>query len=349
MVTVYFFNRVKMNRTGIFLFAILCFFHGGYGQSNQGKGQSLSVTDFRGKTVTLSSPAKRIVCLIESGLTGLYMLGAQNAVVAVPTSAYRESAASQYAALDERIKSHSLSTPGNWDFINIESVVALSPDLVILWSQQTESIQSLEQKGLSVYGVFLSRFDDVYKEIRDFGILTGTSPRAEKLIRYTKEEIGRFSAKPVSTTVKRPSVYYMWAQGPLETSGTKSTVNELLELSGAVNVCRSPQEHLVVNAETVIGWNPEVIIMWYNQEKSPADIMAMAMWRNLSAVKNHRVFELPSVFYCDLWTLKFQYAVKMVAAWCYPDRFKTFDLEGERRSMLDTLYGPLGSHLYNDK
>jgi iron complex transport system substrate-binding protein len=277
------------------------------------------------------------------------MLGVQNAVVAIPTSVYRENSAAQYAALDFRIKSKSLPSPGNWDFVNIESIVALEPDLVIIWSQQTESIASLEQKGLSVYGVFLSSFQDVYKEIRDFGILTGTLPRAEKLIRYTKEEIAHFSISSLSTDIKRSNVYFMWAQGLLETSGTKSTVNELLELAGAINVCRSPQEHLVVNAETVLGWNPDVIVMWCNQGKSPADILDMAMWRNLSAIKNHRVYELPSVFYCDLWTLKFQYAVKMVAAWCYPDRFKTSDLERERRCMLDTLYGPPGSLLYSDK
>ena len=57
--------------------------------------------------------------------------------------------------MDERIKDKNLPAPGNWDFVNMESVVALKPDLVILWSNQTESIGSLEERGIPVYGVFI--------------------------------------------------------------------------------------------------------------------------------------------------------------------------------------------------
>ena len=45
-----------------------------------------------------------------------------------------------------------------------------------------------------------------------------------------------------------PRVYFMWSQGPLETSGRNSTVQELLELAGGTNVAAGSQlEHLVVN------------------------------------------------------------------------------------------------------
>ena len=48
----------------------------------------------------------------------------------------------------------------------------------------------------------------------------------------------------------------------------------------------------------------------------------------------------PGVFLCDLWTLKFQHAVKMLAQWCHPALFVDVDLEKERGQMPEFLYGP---------
>ncbi len=304
----------------------------------QGK---IRVTDFRGKQLQLIRPAQRIVCLIESALTGLYMLGVEAQVVGISTNIYQGGVYSYYATMDERIRERKLPTPGNWDFVNIESVIALKPDLVIIWAKQTESIAVLEERGIPVYGVFLKHKEDVYEEIRALGKLTGTEKRAVELIRYTREEIGRFEKRAIKIPPReRPGVYYMWAQGNLETSGGGSTVDDLIRLAGGRNVCASiHQEHTVISLEKVLSWNPEVIVMWYNERKDPPDILKDPQWRTIKAVKDKRVHEFPEIFLCDLWTLKFQFAVKMVAKWCHPLVFSDMDLEMEKRKMLKRLYG----------
>jgi iron complex transport system substrate-binding protein len=173
------------------------------------------------------------------------------------------------------------------------------------------------------------------------GKATGNQARAEELIRYTRNEI-LHSKERVGDILpsRRPGVYYMWAQGNLETSGGLSTVNDLINLAGGRNVCASiPEEHLVVNLERVIGWNPDVIVMWYNERKDPSDVIKDPQWQKVKAVKERRVHELPEIFLCDLWTLKFQYAVKMVSKWCHPELFKDTNLEKEKEKMLRTLYG----------
>ncbi|NTV48009.1 MAG: ABC transporter substrate-binding protein [Chlorobiales bacterium] len=312
-------------------------------ESSKNDINTIRVTDFRGKTVALNKPASRIVCLIESGLSGLYMLGVEDKVVGVPSSVYKESVALLYASLDDRIKEKKLPSPGNWDFVSLEQVVALQPDLVIMWASQQESIEAIEEKGIPVYGVFLKSFKDAEKEIRDFGILTGKESRADSLINYTKNEVQR-----VQTTIpdaEKKTVYFMWAQGLLETSGKMSTANELIELAGAKNVCTADEEHLVVNMERVLEWNPDVIVMWWNAAKNPEDVLGLSEWQNIKAVKQKTVYELPSAFYCDFWTLKYQYAVKLLAKSCYPEKFKDLDLEKERRDMLVTLYGQKGLKL----
>ncbi len=311
----------------------------GAGASKQA-AEPIRVTDFRGKDLVFAEPAGRIVCLIESALSGLYMLGAQERVIGISRNVYTESVNRYYASLDERIRKKELPAPGNWDFISLESIVSLRPDLVIIWAEQSEAIDSIERRGIPVYGVFLQRLEDVYREIGDLGLLTGRTERAAGLVRHTKQRVGRIEKRLASIPAEdRPGIYYMWAQGPLETSCGVSTVDDLIRLAGARNVCASiPREHLVVNMERILSWNPDLIVMWYNTRLDPEDILQKGQWQAVSAVRKGRVHELPDVFLCDLWTLKFPYAVWMLAKWSHPDLFQDVDLVKEKEEMLRFLY-----------
>lgn len=302
--------------------------------------KEIRVTDFRGKELVFNKPVTRIVCLIESGLSALYMLGQEKKVIAVSTNVYTGDVFRYYAQMDERIRNKTLPTPGNWDFVNIESVVALKPDVVIIWSKQTETIKSLEERGVPVFGVFINRFEDVYTEIIQLGKLTGSEKRADEIIKYTKQELAYFQKKvqKIPESV-RQRAYFMWAQGNLNTSCRESSVNDLLLMAGCRNVCPFSDEHAVVSMEKIIQWNPDIIIMWLNTKKDPVDVITDSKWRNINAVKHKRVYELPEVFLYDLWTLKFQYAVKMTAKWAYPELFKDLDMAKERDKMLGVLYG----------
>ena len=305
--------------------------------------EGVAATDFRGKRIELEKPAERIICLLESALTGLYMLGAESRLVGISTNVYQGSVYPYYAAMDERIRDRTLPTPGNWDFVNIESMVALQPDLVIVWSGQEESIEALEEKGIPVFGVFIERFEDIHREIAALGALTGTSERAAELLAIAEQELETVRRKiaPVEGEAPDPPrVYFMWAQGPLQTAGRNSTVQELIDLAGGTNVAAGSElEALLVNLENVLVWNPELIVMWCNDRLGPGDVGEMAGWRSLSAVREGRVYELPDPFSCDFWTLKYIFTVDLVARWCHPDKFPEDDAEVLRAGLLNKLYG----------
>ncbi|MEW5908372.1 MAG: ABC transporter substrate-binding protein [Thermodesulfobacteriota bacterium] len=300
----------------------------------------VGAVDFRGKEIRLQRPAERIICLMESALTGLYMLNAEKRIVGISQNVYLGNTFHYYAKMDKRIRNKELPAPGNWDFVNIESVVALKPDLVVIWSEQTESIAALERHRIPVFGVFIRKKEDIFREMHGLGELTGTAPRAGYLITYVREEMnrlqGRISSIPEN---EKPKIYYMWAQGNLETSCGESTVNDLIETAGGRNVCRDiPKEHLVVNLEKILAWNPEMIVMWHNERKDPGDILQDSQWARIQAVQNKRVHEFPEVFLCDLWTLKFFYASLLTAKWSHPGRFEDVDLDREKKRMIKVLY-----------
>jgi len=297
---------------------------------------ALRVTDFRGAELAFEQPPERVVCLIESALSGIFMLQARDRVIAVSSNVYQDPVAQEYARLDPRLARKELPAPGNWDFVSIEQVVALKPDLVIIWTSQAEAIARLEQFGIPVYGVMLRSFADVYKEISDFGVLFGRNERADSLIRFTKENL---EALRSGMTPEAPvSVYFMWAQGILETSGTNSTVDELIQAAGARNACPLEPEHVTVNVERLADWNPGLILMWPNDLLDPEDVLANPLLKELDAVKNRRVYELPSAFDCDLWTLKMQYAAQLLASWAYPEQRAGWDEREERELMFKALY-----------
>jgi iron complex transport system substrate-binding protein len=303
--------------------------------------EAITVTDFRGKTLRFNKPAKRIVCLIESALSGIYMLGEERRVIGVSWNVYREPVFRYYAGMDERIRNKKIPAPGNWDSVSIENIVALRPDVVIIWSEQREVIATLEKLGIKVFGVFIKNMADIEREMLALGRLTGAEKRAKRLVGYAKNEVRRLAARlPVMPAANRPGVYYMWAQGNYETSCGGSAVNDLVDLAGGRNVCAHlPHEHITVNIEQILVWNPDIIVMWNNDRKDPSDIMADNQLRLVKAVRHGRVYELPEVFLCDLWTLKYIYAVKMVAKWTHPDLFRDIDPNREKKKMLDVLYG----------
>lgn len=297
-----------------------------------------AVTDFRGKELHFDAPVSRAVCLIESAFSGICMLKSQDKVVGIPSDVYKESLYFYYSRLDQRIKDRSLPSPGNWDFISIEQVVGLEPDLVIVWSSQTEAIASLERFGIPVYAVMLHSFEDVYKEMEDLGRMFGRSDRADSLVRHTRMALEENRRQHVAEDTVR--VYFMWAQGINETSGKNSTVEQLLHYAGTSNACGLKQEHVTVSTEKIIDWDPGMIVMWHNERLDPADILQEPSLRGIQAVRNQRVHELPGVFCCDFWTLKMQYPVRLVSRWAYQLGTKPTDESGAGPGdMFQFLYG----------
>jgi iron complex transport system substrate-binding protein len=277
--------------------------------------KEIEVQDFRGKTIGLSKPAERVICLIESALSGIYMLEGQQQVIGISTNVYEESLYGYYSQLDDRIAEQQLPAPGNWDLVSMEQILELKPDLVIIWTSQSETIQQLENFDIPVYGVMLVSFADVVKEIKDLGKLLGKEKRAEWLIDFTQQEINKLDSFPDKG---HSSAYFVWPQGINHTSGKESTVNDLFKIAGFSNCCPLPDEHVSINIEHLLLWNPDLIVMWPNPHMDVADWEKHQQIKSLYAVRNQQVFELPHPFLCDLWTLKLVYAAHLINQWAYP-------------------------------
>lgn len=305
---------------------------------------SIKVQDFRGKEIVLKKPAERVVCLIESALTGIYMLKQQHKIVGIPTNVYEEGyfysdTFKYYALLDERIKNKKLPAVGNWEKVNIEKVLSLKPDLIIIWSNQTDAISTFEKLGIPVYGVFITRLEDVKKEILDFGKILDAERRAKELVEYAQIEVKYFKNKS-SRIENKKKVYFSWAQlNFLQTSCKGSIVDELIKLAGGINICFNIKgESVTLNMEKLILLNPDVILMWHSKSLKPSNLKSNNQLQKINAIKKNSIFQFPDTFSFDLWTLKFLYATKFMAKNIYPDLYN-YDLNKEYQKIMNFLYG----------
>ena len=117
----------------------------------------------------LQKPATRIVCLIESALSGLYMLGAEQQVVGVSANIYNGSVFAWYAALDGQDQHKRSARPRQLGFRQRRKRHRpqagygdhlVQPDRVDCRTGGT---------GDPVFGVFLTSKEDVYREMLALG------------------------------------------------------------------------------------------------------------------------------------------------------------------------------------
>lgn len=299
---------------------------------------TVKVVDSRGVEVEVNYPAKKIVCLLNSALNDLYMLGAKDQVIAIDQYTYSNQAVYDLTAqIDERVKNKTLPAIDK----NIEDIVGMNPDVVIIWAGKEEDIKALEDKGIKVVGIQVDNFDDVYTKLNILGDISGKEDRAAEIAKYNKEQLKGVSDKVAKMDEsKKLSSLFVWGKTKLDLAGNNSTGDSIIEMAGGKNAAESVnEEHFVAKMEDVVNWNPDTMIMWNLQDLDPQSYYDDEQWAGIKAVENQKVFELPHPFYCDLWTVKYMYSVQYLAKSLYPDDFSNIDLEKSKKEMLKFLYG----------
>ena len=288
--------------------------------------------------VRLKAPAQRIVCLFEASVDDLYMLGAGDALIAIPAKIYTASDLfAAYSILDQRIAKQQLATPSNWEAsTNIESVVALAPDLVIVSAGQKDLIQLLRQMNIAVYPVQSETLAQTEQELLDLGQLTGTLPRAKHLQAFIHQEIQQMQSQ-VKQLAYKVRVYYAWSGGRIfSSSGQNSMPNTMMQLAGAENVVQSQIAQPNVNPERLISWDPEVILLW---NSDPSLIDTRPELQQLKAVRQHKVFNLSPSFLFNPHTPKILLAANQLHHWIYPEHSNALSAAQDKLRILSMFYG----------
>ena len=248
----------------------------------------ISVADMVGRTITLEKPAEKIVALTAADVEILFAIGAGDALVGRGEFCNFPAECMNVPAISSGRET------------NLESVLALNPDLVIMGSmdQSEEQVEALEKAGAVVAVTDADTLEGVYEAIALVGTLTGHDPEAGALIESMKNTFAGLSAKVPEGAA--PTVYF--EVSPLEwglwAAGANTFMDEIAQMLGMENIFADVNGWGEVSQEQILDRNPDYIVtttMYFGEGPTPVEeVMGRTGWDTVTAVKDNQVFNADS-------------------------------------------------------
>ena len=174
--------------------------------------------------------------------------------------------------------------------INIETILALEPDLIIYWQQGNSAadIKQLKKFGIPVYASKTGGLDDIATQIQRLGKILGTQSIANPVSDQYRQALAALRAK-YAHNPKQDLFYQVWPT-PLMTVANDPWLREQFELCGFNNVFNdSPVPYPVINIEQVLVKQPAVIVAGTVND---AELAQWQTWQSIPAVKHGNLFRI---------------------------------------------------------
>jgi iron complex transport system substrate-binding protein len=247
----------------------------------------LTFTDSLSRSVSLSTPPRRIVSLAPSVTEILFAVGAGPQVVGD----------TKYCNYPP--EADSLPEIGGFSAktISIEAIVDLTPDLVIAGTASQRSVvEALEKLSIPVIVSAPKSIDAVYRSIEQIGAISGHAQDAASVVAKMRARMGAVTARIMTVpTDQRPTIFWEVFDEPLTTAGPHTLIGQLIERAGATNVfADTSEDYPQVGTEVVVDRDPTVILGATTQRAklTPEQIAQRSGWANIAAVRNRRVYLL---------------------------------------------------------
>jgi len=240
------------------------------------------VADESGQTVRLAAPARRIVSLAPHLTENLYAAGAGERIVG----------AGNFSDYPEAAKK--LPRVGVYPGFDLEAIVALKPDLIVVWEsgKSSPAIVRLKALGVPVYISQPQTIADIVGNIERLGALAGTPAIADKAAQDLRAHHAALRARYGGRPVVRV-FYQIWNQ-PLMTVNGKHLISDAMRLCGAENVFAGlSQLSPTISVEAMLAADPEAIVASGIDAARPEWLDAWRRWGNLQAVARDNLFFIP--------------------------------------------------------
>ncbi|HIH01447.1 TPA: cobalamin-binding protein [Thermoplasmata archaeon] len=251
------------------------------GEPGTGDDDSILLVDDYGRIVELEHVPERIVSAAPTPTEMLFAVGAGDLVVGVDDY-------SDYPA-----EVANLTKVGSYT-LNTEVIVGLQPDLVVSSDLVPLSqLELLEDQGIPYVILATRTLEDVMKDIRLVGILTGHVEEANTLADQLEDRIDAVTEKTQAVDLVKPRVYLEYY--PYWTYGPGSFGHDLIELAGGINIAENTStEYPMLTSEFVIAQDPEVIVytVGYMTTTTAEEISSRPGWDVITAVSEGNIYSM---------------------------------------------------------
>jgi cobalamin transport system substrate-binding protein len=262
--------------------------------------------------------SQRIVSLVPAVTEMIYAMGEGARVAAV--SSY-----DHFPADVER-----LPRVGGLLDPSVERILAIKPDLVIIYATQKELIERLDRAGIPYFNYQHKALADIMTTIRALGARIGSAAQADAVASRMERSLAEIRAKTAG--LPRPATLLVFERDPASlrnvyASGGYGFLHDMLEIAGGRNVFADVKQQAVqASTEMLLAGRPDVIVeLLYGDNLRNADIAkelrAWDVLASVPAVRTHRIsaltgdeFVVPGPRVVD--------ATRKLARAIHPDAFK---------------------------
>ncbi len=242
---------------------------------------AVSVVDDAGQRVTLARPAQRVISMAPHVTELLFAAGGGARIVG----------AMNYS--DYPAAARSIPLIGSNSQIDIERVIAMKPDLLIVWQSGNTARQIAQLQGLGI-PVFHSeprKLDEVATSLLRLGQLLGTEPVARAAANAYTAKLAALRAR----YAQRPpvTVFYQAWDSPLYTLNGEQIASDAIHACGGRNIFAelktvAPQ----VGVEAVVQKDPEAIVGGKLYTPQDRGLSIWQPYKGMTAVRRNNLFTL---------------------------------------------------------
>ena len=201
---------------------------------------------------TNSKSASRVISTSPSITETLFELGLKDRVIAVTDFCKYPQEACQLPSIGGMINP------------SMETVVSLTPDLIIHASGNQRVANNARSLGIQTLQVDMGNLAEIFATIKKLGSALNCQESAEKLLLRLNEGIAFYQERLKNLPRKEVLLLLGDSSDPsrdLYAAGPGTFLNELLNLSGGNNIIRdSPARYPKLSKEYIIEKSPEIII-----------------------------------------------------------------------------------------
>jgi len=238
----------------------------------------VAAEDVTGASIELASPAGRIVSLAPHATELLFAAGAGERIVGV------------LAPADWPPEAARVPRVGTAAGLDLERIVALKPDLVIVWPYLAPAqIERLRALGIAVFVSDPRTPAAIAMELERLGTLAGTRASAARAAAAFRARLSALASHE-RDTAKLSVFYEIWHQ-PLYTVGGGHLITAAIRLCGGENIFAALAAPApAVGVEDVLAARPEAIIAGTDNAIRPTWLDEWNQWRELPAVARGNLF-----------------------------------------------------------
>lgn len=295
----------------------------------------VTITDQAGREVVIEEEPKNLVSgyYITSSL--FIALGIEDRMVGIESSPEKRPI---YAlSRPELLELPQVGSQKKFDF---EACVALEPDLVVLPKKLSDVAEQLEALGIDAILVNPENEEGLIETINIISVATNSQKEADKLLTFIDGV--KSTLKQSLSDVDPVSLYLGGNSSFLSTAASGMYQSDMIALAGGKNVGDEINDTYWVDVsyEQILAWNPQYIILASNAEYTVEDILNDKSLQLCDAVKNGKVYKLPSD--AEAWDSPIPSCILgslWIASVLYPDSISEEDCNKIIEEYYETFYG----------